>query len=474
MAGSGTPAARGGDGTVLRIFIGGFRAMKYVIFFAGLLLVVPAGALLAAYSRRIRDLVFVTLVISTAFISTGGLDINFVERWWYRGTTHGIEISFVDLFTLMLLASIVLSMRRERVRLYWPASLGLMLVYLGYGCLNVAVSDPRLFGVLELSKMLRGLLAFLAVAWYVQSEREARLLLVTVSLLFLYEGGLVIWQRYGAGTMRVTGSFNGPPVLANYCCLLAPVVLAVSFSKARLAMRALCGTAWALACVATILSITRMGFAAMIAASAGVLLVSSAKDPSPRKATLALLSCVLASGLFLRGYDVVAERHRGMSASEKAGNASAGRRGYYVDAWMMATRNPLGVGLNNWSYWLSAERGDPYESTEVRGEGPREVMAHSAFALTLGELGWPGIVIFGVLWCQWLWIAGRSAFARDSDLLSVVLIGCFFSVLAACLSAATEHNFRSQLFYIVFNMVLGFMVAVRRLHASAHSTRPTS
>lgn len=445
--------------------------MKYAVFFMGLFLVVPAGALLSTYSRRFRDALFVVMIISTAFINK--IDINFIDRWWYHGTTRAIEISFIDFFSVMLLMGILMSMRRDRFRPFWPTSLGLMILFLGYACLNVLISDPKLFGFFELSKMVRGLIAFLAIVFYIRSEREVRLLLVTLSFLLIYEGSLAVWQRYITGTMRVTGSLIHPSQLANYCCLLAPVVLAGSFSKIKPQVQVLCGIAWVFACVAAILSITRMGVATIMVTSAGMLCVQMTRGMNWKKGIVIVLGCLVAGGLFIRGFDKVASRHEIMSAAEDAGNTSAGRKIYYTNALDMARKNPFGVGLNNWSYYMSAQEGTPYDGTDVGGEGPRAIMGHSAYALTLGELGWPGIIIFLALWCQWFWIAGEYIFVRSTELLPQIVLGCFFAILASNLSAFTEHNYRNQLFYIVFNLILGLAVAVSRLHKHSGSTQTT-
>jgi len=52
------------------------------------------------------------------------LDINFLSRELYRGSTRGIEITYVDLLVLSLLLAIFISARRENFRFYWPEGLG--------------------------------------------------------------------------------------------------------------------------------------------------------------------------------------------------------------------------------------------------------------------------------------------------------------------------------------------------------------
>ena len=123
-------------------------------------------------------------------IFTNWCDITFIERWWYAGSTRGVEIAITDLLALVLFFSAFLTMHRKGARLFWPASLWLMLVYLGYGCLSVALSDPKLFGFFELTKLMRGLVIFLAISWYVRTNRDARILAIALSAALICEGGI--------------------------------------------------------------------------------------------------------------------------------------------------------------------------------------------------------------------------------------------------------------------------------------------
>src|SRR5712671_1173301 len=115
-----------------------------------------------------KDLIGLVLVVIG--VSGGVLLTCIASREFYRGTTRGFEFSLVDILSISLLASLLL-VPRGRSRGYWPASLGLMLLFFCYACFNVGIADPKLFGLFELSKMLRGLTIFLAVAFYVRGER---------------------------------------------------------------------------------------------------------------------------------------------------------------------------------------------------------------------------------------------------------------------------------------------------------------
>src|SRR5437868_5214916 len=139
------------------------------------------GVIAATASKRLRDIFFVVMIVLAPM--TEDWDINFVSRDFYRGTTRGFEFSLVDILSISLLASAILAPRREQSRGFWPASLGFMLLFFFYACFNVAMAEPKIFGLFELSKIVRGLTIFLAVAFFVRSERELRLFVLALGVV---------------------------------------------------------------------------------------------------------------------------------------------------------------------------------------------------------------------------------------------------------------------------------------------------
>src|SRR5437660_5054172 len=119
---------------------------------------------------RIRGLAFFLLVAGT--VVTDKLSINFFSHYWYRGTTRGIEFTVLDALAIGMLVSLLLFPPPGQKRWYWPGSLALMLVFFLYACGSVMVSEPRVYGVFELSRMIRGLVFFVVAALFVRSERE--------------------------------------------------------------------------------------------------------------------------------------------------------------------------------------------------------------------------------------------------------------------------------------------------------------
>src|SRR5436190_15683335 len=165
-------------------------------------------------ARRARAVGF--LVFATTLVLATRLGVNFLSHEWYRGTTRGIEVSFVDLLAFgVVFSSIFFPLPGQR-RFYWPASLGFILLYISYAAFSIVISEPKIFGVFELSKMFRAMMCFLAGALYVRSEREMRLLILALAIAVMYEGVDALYQRYNEGLYRVTGSLDHPNSLSIY------------------------------------------------------------------------------------------------------------------------------------------------------------------------------------------------------------------------------------------------------------------
>src|SRR5437764_5759981 len=218
---------------------------------------IAGGVLVTCISTRARDLFFLAMVWLAPM--TENYDVNFVSRDFYRGTTRGFEFSLVDILSISLLVSALLAPRRGQSRGYWPASLGLMLLFFSYACFNVGIADPKLFGLFELSKMVRGLTIFLAVAFYLRTERELRLFILALGLVVCYEGGLALKQRYISGYHRVPGTLDDSNSLSVFLCTTAPVFVAALTSRIPKSLKALSAMAIALACLGVVLTISRAG-----------------------------------------------------------------------------------------------------------------------------------------------------------------------------------------------------------------------
>jgi hypothetical protein len=452
------------------------------------LTVIPAGFLAgivaACLSRRIRDLFFVMLVSLSPLIER--LDLNYVSREWYRGTSRGFEISILDILAVSLLVSSLLTSRRdEQPRVYWPASLGLMILYFLYACFNVAISEPKLFSLFELFRMFRGFFVVLGVAFYVRSERELRLFILGIALAVAYQGLLALKQRYLGGIHRVPGTLIESNSLSVLLCTMTPLLVTALTSRLPKGLKYLCAVAIPLALVAEVMTISRAGVTIMAILLFAATVSTIQFRITLRSVVITFVVLLGVTGLAAKSWNTLSQRFGESTMEQEYGNKKNMGRGYYIRmAKAIAKDYFFGVGLNNWSYWVSNKIGPqhgykfvPYKGTDRE---PSDVVpsdsnvdeaqaapAHNLGALTLGELGIPGFVLFALIWLRWFQMGGSFLFKRDPDPMRRMGVGLFFGFCGMFLQCLTEWVYRHLPLYYTIHVMLGVLMSLYYLKRRA-------
>lgn len=438
---------------------------------------VLGGTVVATLSHRARDLFFIAMICLAPM--TELYDVNFVSRDFYRGTVRGFEFSVVDILSISLVLAMFLAPRRGESRLYWIPSSGFLLLYALYCSFNVAIADPKLFGMFELSKLFRGVMIFAAAAFYVRSEREVRIALFALALIICYQGYLALKQRYLWGLHRVFGTVDHSNSLAALFCITAPVFVAGFNSKVQTWLKLLCAAALCAATVGIILTISRAGVVILGMGVAGTALATMSYKPSLRKAAISLVVVIGVAGLFAKSWETLKARFAESTLEEEYSGSKNQGRGYYIRlAHAIAVDRFFGVGLNNWSYWVSNKYGprlgykfNPYYGTDrepsyVIPEGvnniddPQAAPAHNLGALTLGELGIPGLLIFGILWLRWLQMGAVFLLPKSYDISRQLGVALFAATGCMLLQSVTEWVFRHSPVFYVIHLELGILASL--------------
>jgi len=464
--------------------------MKEAIFFGGFIVCVPVGILLSVLFPRIHKAVFFALVLGTT--NTAGLfglplDINFLSREWYRGTTRGIEVSYLDLLAVVLFVSTLIVRSKEgRKVFFWPLSLGWMLAFFVYASLHtIALADPKLFALFELSKMFRGIFIFVTVALYVRSMQDLELLIWAFCTAIGYEAIVCLRDRYIFHIHRIRGTLGHPNSLSMYMLAFVPFMIATILSKAPLALRIACGFGFLACAGCVVLTISRTGFATLVLLTASCGFVAMGLRISVRNVTIVALASLLFLGLIAKSWDTIESRLLAQSYEDEFGEESLDGRGVYLRyLGLILADKPLGVGLNNWSYRVTndyaAQAGviyHPYIGTdyppnmEVSGlvntmGSAQTAPAHSIFIITLGEMGWPGFILFCGMLLSWLYMAGTFLRKRSEHLVSRYGLAAFFSILAIVFQGLTEWVFRLTPIYIEVHVIAGALAALYHNRAS--------
>ncbi len=147
-------------------------------------------------------------------------------------------------------------------------------------------------------------------------------------------------------------------------------------------------------------------------------------------------------------------------------------RGYYFNlVRLMHQDEPLGVGLNNWSYATTNKYGgmlgmeyNAYSGTEHAPDmevpwGSKDLAqaapGHSLPAITLGELGYPGAILFTIVWLRWFSLVVPYLFKKGNDLFRMVGTGCFWGLTATLIQSQTEWEFRQTPLFLLVHFIMG-------------------
>lgn len=450
--------------------------------FLGVLLVLASTALATAallISQRCRELALAA--IGGGAVLTEKLDINFYSAYWYRGTTRGFEVTFVDVLAWALLCSTVLAPRHGRERLYWPAGLGPMLLFGLAAGVSVMMGSPQVFGWYELSKLVRGLAVFLAAAYFVRRERDRAILVLSLSAAVLLEGATAVRQRMLEGVFRATGTLDHPNSLSMYLCLVAPVLLAASASDLARPVRWIGGAAVAVAAVTVLLTLSRAGIPAFAIVVGGTAWRAGLLRFTPRNVVAAAIAGVAVAVMVTKSWDLLMARYQSASLEEEYFDTKGEGRGYYFrQAGIVLAEEPYGVGLGNWSYWVSkkygARAGMRYEDyDDIAFPPPNDLLpmyrhaapAHNLGVLTAGEIGWAGLGVFALVWLRWFHLGAgflRGPWAGAGPPLGA---GIFFGCAGVFLQSFTEWTFRQTQIFLTFHVLVGTLAGLQRERRNA-------
>jgi hypothetical protein len=448
---------------------------KDLLGLALILFALLGGIGLTCFSQRMRDVAF--FCMTAGLVVTDRMDINFFSREWYRGTTRGIEISLVDILAVCLIISAVL-VPRFRPRIYWPAGLGLMLLLFGYACVSVYMATPKIFGIFELSKMLRAMLFFVAAALFVRSDRELRLLVLALCCTVCLQGAMAAKHKFVLHLERATGTLEHANSLSMYMCMAAPILVVAFNSSFPKWLRGFVLIALGASALGIVLSLSRAGMPIFgLVVACAMLLTMSWKVTAP-KVALASVTALVFGGVALVMWDPIVQRYSEDSIeAEMQGRGFESRGQYFAIAGAIVKERQFGVGLNNWSYWVSKTYGrsagvDSYqdydaipkailEAPEIYDLAPNYAPpAHNLGVLTLGEMGWPGLILFALLWLRWFQMGMIFLWQRSPEPIRRMGIGFFFAVLGVFLQSLTEWVYRQTPILLTLHIVLGSLASL--------------
>lgn len=379
-------------------FRGMEEAVKYALFGALCLVLVPVATWMARASARGRGWVLAAMIASTCV--TMQTSIHLMQRETYQGTDHGFVLCVTDLLALSLCAALAM---KGSPRLAWVPYNGLwMLALFSVACLStVGAVEPEV-SLYTLLTMLRAFAVYWAVVNCVRTGTPAVYVLYGGAAAALLVTAKCAWQIVGQHLYRVSGFFVHSNTLPSYLLLLLPSMLLLGLCERRLGPRA----TWAMhagvlgSALVIVKTQSRAGIVVLALCVLATLALAWVRAPS-RRVRLAALAWVIILGAgalwMARG---IAERfHSAPPAS------ALSRLEYGSAARLMAEQHVFGVGLNNYSFVLSQPDSEsrPYKrGWVVMADAPSIGVAHDIYLLTAAETGLPGLLVFLIVVTRFL------------------------------------------------------------------------
>ncbi len=455
---------------------------KHIIALIVLGAVSGISILATTISQRARDLAFLVMVCFSIFAEK--FDVNFFGEYWYRGTARGIGVSLTDILAWSILAATALAPRHPRRRWFWPASTGLILAYFAYCSVSTLLAMQPRFAAWELANVPRSLLILLAGAAYLRTSRELGILVLGLSFTMAVEAVFALKQRYLGGMYRVPGTLDHANSLSMFVCTVAPVLLAAALAEFPRWLRWIAGLGCVAAAVSVMMTISRAGLPIFAFVMGGVVFFCSTWRITRRKLLIGFAVVGVAGSVLLNSWELIRARYGEASLAEEYLDESAEGRGVYFRwAGAILEDHPMGVGLNNWSYAVSKTYGPRlgfwYEDyDDIKGDPDKADLpsiryaapAHSLAALTAGELGIPGLILFGLVWLRWFQIGAGFLWRRlNADPMHRMGIGFLFAITGIFLQSVTEWVYRQSTLFLLFHLMIGGLASLHYARKLARS-----
>lgn len=439
---------------------------KYIIFFVVLVLGVPVGILLCQMSSWFTKTFMVVMIWATAEPDKAG--INFVSREFYRAATRGFEISLVDICALILAGNLFLTWD-EQDRVLLPALSIPYLLYIGLALFswalnaeNIAMPGPvvvkqytvipppyeyfetGLYPLFEISKLLRGFFVYWILVNYLQDRSYFKVIFVGLAVTTFYLTGLALRDRYINGIHRVKTTLGHANSFSTYMammgCILFPLLLYTrSLMKSFL-------LSFLIACtgVCVILTISRGGLLAFGVGTACSSLLIFYRAISVKNLLTSIVGLLLVAGVIVKSSDTLLARFVG---DQDASGDMEYRGKYNSKAKLMAAEKPLGVGLGNFSAWSWNGYAERVDKNLPPGTPP-----HNIWFVNLGELGYPGLFLFALIWLRFYTIIIPAIYKTFNDnYLHFIAVACFSTSLVLHIQSMLQLGYRQtpQYFFMI-------------------------
>lgn len=445
---------------------------KFIVFYATYLIGIPAAVLAGILFRPVNKLLVAVMCFSLCYPDR--FSVNFVSREGYRMATRGFEFSLFDACTIALFLIMVLRPRGERFRWFPPLTLtyGLLILFAlfswmltpgnlpvpsaalylaeGRGSEFYSHFETSLYPLFEIVKMLRGAFAYLVVVNFLRKEEHFRALAAALLLAVLVISTEAILDRYLRGFHRISATLGHPNSLGTFMAMAGTFLFGITLSKPTFVPAGTFAIGTAAAFVSIILSISRGALAALVL---GLWLDVTAlfhRFLSLKNFFILFAGSLTVLALFYMAADTITARF----LTEQDAIDDLHYRGLYnEEAKLMAQDRVFGVGLGNFSAysWLGY-------AARVGLDSPG-APAHNLWYLVLGEMGWPGLIVFIAYWLRFYQLSIPFFFRLRSSFITAVATSAALSTLIGHVQNALQLSYRQTAMYMLNKILIGMAVA---------------
>jgi putative inorganic carbon (HCO3(-)) transporter len=331
-------------------------------------------------------------------------------------------------------------------------------------------SDIRV-SLFELLRMTKLYLLSRVVASNVKGKGDTQDVMIALVIGLMVQGVICVLQYTGGTDLglglftvgdlrRVSGTVGWPNTLGAYAATVLSVTLALWIYGARGRLRIPIGAACMAGLFSLTLSFSRGAWISLLAGVAVVLFwgwraawLGTRSFPS---LSVIALSAAIVGALFATSIAArLAEVHPRM-------DVVVDRMQLNRVAMNMISAHPLlGVGINTFVDTMKQ-----YDTTGVTYYFPQPV--HNVFLLVAAEAGLVGLGLF-LLLIFTAFRAGLQASKTDDRFLSACAIGISSGLIVLVVNNLADCHLRTEVLYALFWLLIGLVVAVKRMTISAAS-----
>lgn len=433
--------------------------LKYLIFFAVLVLGVPIGYMLASRYKAVEKFIFFLFVFFTCEM----VDINFISTEAYRGSSKGFEFGMVDIATYIILLLVIKRSSVNKIAWLPPGSL-LYITYLLVSIISIMHADVYLYSAFEVVKMLRMFLYFWIAYQYVRTEEDIETFLISVAIIIVYVFFIVLKQKYLMGFFQARGPFPHQNSLTMYISILGSLALSKLLNH-RGARPGVWFLLFSMASFSVLATLSRAGLAlfllncSIVFSISMLLRGSEQKRLRPRKWFVVAILPFLAAIALFKASDTIVERFT--TAPKESGLT----RIYLAQAAVkMANENIFGVGLNNFGHKINAPY--PYGDhipLEVSPDVSSRALVETAYLMIAAEAGWPALILFLMFLLYFFILNAINLFKLKNHSYRYIAVALVGALVQVYLQTSLEWVIKQTNNFYQLMFIFALIAAMQRL-----------